>query len=209
MTDQMTFGTLTIFYDDRILQPREWTLAQSEWAAALMVAAPDGPVLELCSGAGHIGLAAVARSARRLVCVDSSAVACEYARVNARLAQMEDRVEVREALLESALTSDEQFPVIIADPPWVPRALTSSFPDDPLGAIDGGPGGLDVARACLDVIAAHLAEGGSAVLQLGTTAQADALRGHPCFTDGGLLMSEVRENVRGVLARIDRPTAAG
>lgn len=209
MTDEMRFGSLTIAFDDRVLRPREWTLAQSEWAADLMVTAPGGTVLELCAGAGHIGLAAVATTGRRLVCVDASPVACDYARVNALAAQMADRVEVREGRLEEALAPDERFPVIIADPPWVPRDLTGQYPEDPLTAIDGGPDGLDVARACLEVIADHLAPGGCAVLQLGTEAQAEALRGEPCFADGALVMAEVRHHPRGVLVRIDRAAAAG
>lgn len=204
MTDQITFGPLTIAFDDRVLRPRQWTVAQSEWAADLMATAPGGPVLELCAGAGHIGLAAVGATGRRLVCVDSSAVACDYARVNALAAGMADRVEVREARLESALQPDERFPIIIADPPWVPRDLTSNFPEDPLSAIDGGPDGLDVARACLAIVAGHLAPGGSAILQLGTRAQADTLREEQGFTDSTLVMAEVRQHVRGVLARIDR-----
>jgi release factor glutamine methyltransferase len=209
MTEHLAFGPLTIAFDERVLRPRPWTLAQSEWAADLSVTAPGGPVLELCSGAGHIGLAAVVTSGRRLVCVDANPVACDYARVNAGAAGMEDRVEVREARLESALEPDERFPVIIADPPWVPGALTSQFPEDPLSAIDGGHDGLDVARACLDVVDAHLADGGVAVLQLGTEAQADALGDHVGFSEGRLKMGEVQQHERGVLVRIDRPTAAG
>lgn len=204
MTDQVTFGPLTIAFDDRVLRPRQWTVAQSEWAADLMATAPGGPVLELCAGAGHIGLAAVATTGRRLVCVDSSAVACDYARVNALAGGMADRVEVREARLESALRPDERFAIIIADPPWVPREQTSNFPDDPVSAIDGGPDGLGVARACLTVVVGHLAPAGSAILQLGTRAQADTLREEPCFTDGTLVMAEVRQHIRGVLVRIDR-----
>lgn len=204
MTEQIAFGSLTIAFDDRVLRPREWTAAQSEWAADLMVRAPGGPVLELCAGAGHIGLLAVAVTGRRLVCVDSSPVACDYARANAVAAGIADRVEVREGRLETALQADEQFPVIIADPPWVPRDMTRQFPEDPLSAIDGGADGLDVARACLTVVADHLAPGGSAVLQLGTTAQADDLRTEPAFADGRLEMTEVRQHVRGALVRIDR-----
>ena len=209
MTRRIDFGSLTIAYDDRVLRPREWTLAQSEWAADLMATAPGGTVLELCAGAGHIGLAAVATTGRRLVCVDASAVACDYARVNALAAGAADRVEVREGRLEEALAPEERFPVIIADPPWVPRDLTGRFPEDPLTAIDGGPDGLDVARACLAVVADHLSPGGSAVLQLGTEAQAAALGGEPCLSDGGLAMTEVRLHPRGVLVRIDRTTDAG
>lgn len=204
MTDHITFGALTIAYDERVLRPRDWTTAQSEWAADLMATAPNGPVLELCAGAGHIGLLAVAISGRRLVCVDSSAVACDYARANAVAAGLADWVEVREARLEEAVADDERFSVVIADPPWVPREQTGRFAEDPLTAIDGGDDGLDVARGCLEVIDAHLSPGGSAVLQVGTRAQTDMLRSEPCFTEGRLGMVEVRQEARGVLARIDR-----
>ena len=200
----MTFGSLTISFDDRVLRPREWTAAQSDWAAELADAAPGGTVLELCAGAGHIGLLAVASSGRRLLCVDANPVACDYARANAVAAGMADRVEVREGRLEEALEPGESFPLIIADPPWVPREQTSRYPEDPLTAIDGGDDGLDVARACLTVVDEHLAPGGSAVLQVGTRAQTDVLRQEPCFTEGRLAMVEVRQQVRGVLARVDR-----
>jgi release factor glutamine methyltransferase len=204
MTDTIPFGSLTISFDDRVLRPREWTAAQSEWAADLMATTPGGTVLELCAGAGHIGLLAVAKTGRRLLCVDANPVACDYARANALAAGLAELVEVREARLQEALAPDETFPVVIADPPWVPREQTVRYPEDPLTAIDGGDDGLDVARACLAVIDDHLSPGGSAVLQVGTRAQADALRSEPCFTDGRLVMVEVRQQVRGVLARIDR-----
>ena len=78
-----TLGGLDIAYDGRVLRPRAWTAAQSEWAADLLAVAPDGPVLELCTGAGHIGLLAIHGSARRLVAVDADPIACDYAGANA------------------------------------------------------------------------------------------------------------------------------
>ena len=205
MTDRIAFGSLSIAYDERVLQPREWTAAQSDWAAELAVTAPGDTLLELCAGAGHIGLLAAATSGRRLLCVDSNPVACDYARANAVAAGIAERVEVREGRLETALRADEQFPLVIADPPWVPRDLTHTFPEDPLSAIDGGTDGLDIARACIEVVADHLAAGGSAVLQLGSTAQADALDREPALASGRLVRVELRQHVRGVLVRIDRP----
>lgn len=204
MTEHMTFGSLTIAFDERVLRPREWTTAQSSWATRLSATTPDGTVLELCAGAGQIGLLAVAPTGRRLVCVDASDVACDYARANAVAAGLADRVEVREGRLEDVIGPDETFPLIIADPPWVPRPDVDRHPEDPRTAIDGGADGLDVARACLAVIDAHLAPGGSAVLQVGTREQAAVLRREPCFTEDRLAMVEVRQEERGVLARIDR-----
>ena len=204
MTEHLTFGSLRIAFDDRVLRPREWTTAQSEWAAELLATAPDGPVLELCAGAGQIGLLAVVGSGRRLVCVDANEVACDFARANAAAAGVAERVEVRHARLQEALSPDELFPLVIADPPWVPREETGRFPEDPLIAIDGGPDGLDLARACLDVIDAHLTPGGSALLQVGTAAQAATLATERPLAGGELAVVEVREHECGALVRIDR-----
>ncbi|WP_243395430.1 methyltransferase domain-containing protein [Nocardioides currus] len=204
MTEETTFGSLTIAYDDRVLRPREWTTAQSDWAAELAATVPPGPILELCAGAGQIGLLAVAGTDRRLVCVDASDVACDFARANASAAGLAQRVEVRQARLENALASDEAYPLVIADPPWVLRTETGQFPEDPLLAIDGGDDGLDVARACLRVIRQHLAPGGSAVLQLGTTEQATRLEHDEGLDTGDLRLVEARRFPRGALVRIDR-----
>ena len=142
------FQGLRIEYDERVLTPRPWTAAQSMWAADLIAVAPPGPVLELCSGAGHIGLLAVTLAPRRLVCVDADPVACGYLRRNAGRAGI--RVDVREGRMDEALASDERFAVVIADPPWVPTAEVTRFPEDPVTAINGGADGLDLVRSCLD-----------------------------------------------------------
>ena len=68
------FDGLTVCFDGRVLHPRAWTAEQSRWAARLLEDLPHGPVLELCAGAGQIGLAAVRRSQRRLVCVEADPV---------------------------------------------------------------------------------------------------------------------------------------
>jgi release factor glutamine methyltransferase len=207
VSDHTTFGSLRIRFDARVLRPRTWTTAQSDWAAELLPRLPAGPVLELCSGAGQIGLLAVLHSTRRLVCVDADGTACHFTRANAQGARMADRVEVRHARLEEALGPEEDFPLIIADPPWVPHLDTGHFPEDPLPAIDGGNDGLDVARSCLRMIQDHLAPGGSAILQLGNVGQVAALGREQTQSWEDLQFVEIREHARGVLVRIDRRTA--
>lgn len=204
MSKLTTFGSLRIAFDDRVLRPREWTTAQSQWAADLLPDLPPGAVLELCAGAGQIGLLAVAGTTRPLVCVDASEAASDLTRANAQAAGLGARVEVRNARLEEAVGPDERFPLIIADPPWVPRAETGGFPEDPLTAIDGGDDGLDVARACLRVVDDHLAAAGSALLQLGTAEQVRVLAGEEPVLSGSLEVGEVRQFDRGVVVRIDR-----
>ncbi|PZF80308.1 methyltransferase [Jiangella anatolica] len=170
----MVFGSLSIAFDATVLRPRPWTVHQARWAAELIRAAPPGPVLELCAGAGQIGLLAVAGSDRHLVQVDADPAACRFAGVNAARSgrSRRGRVEVRRAGVDDALRPGERFALILADPPWVPSDAVGRFPDDPVHAIDGGPDGLDVMRRCLTVIGRHLAPGGSAVVQLGTPRQA-------------------------------------
>ena len=174
-TNELDFGGLAVSFDDRVIRPRQWTTAQSYWAADRLRHAPPGAVLELCAGVGHIGLLAVADTSRPLVLVDLDETACGYARVNARAAHPDRTVEVRCGRMDEVLSAEERFIAIIADPPWVPTAGTAAFPEDPLTAIDGGPDGMDIAWACVDVAARHLADQGWLLLQLGTPEQADAV----------------------------------
>ncbi len=173
-SDHMAFGPLSIAFDARVLRPRPWTIHQARWAADLMRAAPPGPVLELCAGAGQIGLLAVAGSDRDLVQVDADPVACSFASANAVRAagSRGGTVHVRQAGIDEALRHDERFALILADPPWVPTEAVRRYPDDPVHAIDGGVDGLGVMRRCLRVIGERLTPGGSAVVQVGTLQQA-------------------------------------
>ncbi|WP_457205398.1 methyltransferase [Nocardioides sp. P5_C9_2] len=175
MPRSMTFGSLTIGYDESVLEPRPWVLLQSEWAREVLADAPPGPVLELCTGAGHIGLMSLVGNDRLLVAVDADPSACRWAELNAEANGLADRVEVRQGRLQDCVGAGERFVLVVADPPWVPRAEVGRFPEDPVLAIDGGADGLDVARACLDAAAEALDPGGSLLLQLGTDAQARAL----------------------------------
>lgn len=201
-TRTVAFDRLQIAYDDRVLTPRPWTAQQSRWAAEILETAPAGSVLELCSGAGQIGLLAVADAQRPLVCVDASPVACDYIRRNAATAGMAHRVRVREGTITDALQAEERFALVIADPPWVRRAETGRFPADPLLAIDGGEDGMEIAWACIEVARRHLLPGGSLVLQLGTAAQVEAVQER--LRGDVLALAEVRCCEGGVLVRMDR-----
>ena len=204
-------GGLMIAHDERVLTPRPWTHEQAGWARELLVALPDGPVLELCSGAGHIGLLTLLGNQRSLVMVDASLAACDFARANAASAGLTERIEVRHGRLESSVLPHEVFPLIVADPPWVPSSETDRFPEDPVHAIDGGPDGLAVARACATVIGAHLHDDGLAVFQVGSPEHAEGiawwLRGRPGLR---LETAETRSfDDRGTLVLLRRPDREG
>ena len=185
----VAFGPLTIAFDDeRLLVPRPWTIEQSRWAVEVATSLPDGPVLELCCGAGQIGLVVAVETGRRLVQVDDLPEACAYARHNAAIAGVE--VDVRCARVEDAIVDDERgrFPLILADPPYVPSDRTGEHAGDPQHTIDGGGDGLDVARRCLAVARRAVAPDGIVILQTGGAVQAETLA-----TTAGFGRVDVRE----------------
>jgi release factor glutamine methyltransferase len=185
------FGPLEIAYDDRVLEPRDWTLLQSRWAAELDLELPEGRMLELCAGAGQIGLAAIAITGRQLVQVDLNPVACEFAESNARAAGLDALVETRCGDLADVGSDGEQFAVVLADPPYVPTEQVADLPGDPVIAVDGGPDGLHLLRACLGVIERVLAPHGAALVQVLGDEQARALT---AALPDGLELVEVRSH---------------
>ena len=202
----MQFGELTLWCDQRAIRPRLWTVAQAEWAAELTREVPSGRCLELFSGVGPIGLSFVKSTGCELVQIDNNPIACHCATVNAHTAGLHHLVHVRCGDASRTLSHEEQFALIIADPPWVRSARTKLYPEDPIGAIDGGSDGLAIAREALHVIHRHLLSEGQAVLQLGSLDQVEALQ-----RDGasGLRVLDVRvPSPRGVLVRLKRGNAA-
>ena len=168
-----SFGPIEVAYGDGVLVPRPWTIAQSEWAAELSGDLPDGPIVELCAGVGHIGLAAAVLTGRSLILVEADPVAAGFAVRNAATLGLADRVEMRAERLETAARPEESWPIILADPPYIPSGDIGRFPEDPQHAIDGGEDGLDLVRSCLAFAGRHLMPGCPLILQVAGPAQAD------------------------------------
>lgn len=197
------FGPLEVAYDDRVLEPRRWTVVQAEWAAEIAAAGlPPGPLLELCAGAGHIGQAAARLTGRALVQVDVDSHACSLARANAQHNGLGSRVEVRCAEVTEGVRHGERFPMVLADPPYLASDDAGRDHGDPALAVDGGAEGLDVLRRCVAVAGACLVEGGVILVQARGRSQVEALA--PDITACGLAVVEVREvdEVRAV-ARLE------
>lgn len=199
------FAGGVIGYDERVLAPRPWTEAQSRWARELVSDGSPVRVLELCAGAGHIGLAAVQRTSHELVQVDRNPVACAWAQVNATVWGID--VDVRCASMADAFAPGETFGLILADPPWVPTDLVDRFPGDPREAIDGGADGLDIAIDCVEVIADRLTPGGHAIIQLGNVEQVRQLESFAAARH--LRIVEARPYTSGALAHLQRADQEG
>ena len=174
------FGGLEIAFDDGVLEPRPWTEAQAAWAVELLSELPRGAVLELCCGAGQIGLVVASRSGRRLVQVDDDERACTFATRNAEAAGID--ADVRCAALDDALRAGERFSLVLADPPYVRSTEMHRFDADPDHAIDGGPDGLAIARRCIAVAQRALVPGGAVLLQTRGVDQARSITVSSGFT---------------------------
>jgi len=168
----ISFGPIEVEFDDTVLRPRPWTLAQSEWAAELS----DGDVmLELGCGAGQIGLAAAVLSDISVLQVDRDPAACRWAAANAARNRYAGKAAQRCGTAPQLLGADETFSLVVADPPYVPSAEVVLFPEDPLGAIDGGVDGLTEVRSFLAGLVPHLRPGGSVLVQLRGLSQVERL----------------------------------
>jgi methylase of polypeptide subunit release factors len=181
------FGPLAVVHDPDVLAPREWTLAQSVIASERSRHLPEGPVLELCSGAGQIGLATAVLTGRPAVLVDDDARACTFAALNACLNHV--RAEVIQARMEELALG--RFPIVLADPPYLESAEASAD-DDPSHAVDGGADGLDGVRVALRTALRHVVPGGEIVMQVGGMAQAAAVAALAAGMPGDAQVWEVR-----------------
>lgn len=198
------FDRLTIAFDDHVLTPRAWTIMQSLWAQELLADLPAGRVLELCAGVGQIGLLAVQPFNRRLLQIDLNPHAVRYATHNARAAEMDARVEVREADVASVLGEGERFPLVIADPPYLRTEQLSAYPGDPQSAVDGGADGLGLVQRVVRVAAGVLTDDGVCLLQVADRDQARAVQLLPARRRHGLHVTEVRCAPEGTVLRMER-----
>lgn len=80
---------------------------------------PGESCLEMFSGIGAISFY-VSRYASRIVGVDISARAVEYANMNTSLLGLDDKVSFRQGSMWDALSKEEEFDVIFGNPPLLP-----------------------------------------------------------------------------------------
>lgn len=143
---------------------------------------PPGRVLDLCSGAGCIGIACARQFGEALVTLaELDPAAVQLASENVRLHGLEDRVRVVESDLFAAI-DDTPFDLIVANPPYVDAEDLASMPPEyhhePVAGLSGGRDGLDLVRRILAEAGARLATDGLLVVEVGNSSAA-LLRAFP------------------------------
>ena len=162
LTGTAAFGPLTLSVGPGVFIPRPETEAMLEWAVAQ--ALPAKPVVvDVCTGSGALALA-LARHwpGARVIGLDDSDAALDYARRNAAGTTVEF---VRADVTHSGVLTEIEGHVdlVVSNPPYVPDGaeLEPEVTDhDPPHAVFGGPDGMAVIPAVAQLAGRLLRPGG-------------------------------------------------
>jgi release factor glutamine methyltransferase len=162
------FWGRSFLVDPRVLVPRPETELVLEAALAALPA--DGRALDLCTGAGVLGISlALERPGAQVVATELSPEALAVARENAsRLSAA--GLELLEGDLYAPVPAEPRFDVIVSNPPYLPRGELDTLPPEvrrePRLALDGGDDGLAILRRIVAGAPARLRPGGALVLEM-------------------------------------------
>lgn len=189
ITGRRDFWTLELTVTPDVLTPRPDTETLIEAAVAHFAGTPGpGRILDLGTGSGALLLAALDqwRGATGLG-VDISPAALEVARGNAERCGLAENAVFRQGDWFTGI--DECFDLILANPPYI--ATGTALPPEvgehePALALFAGADGLDAYRTLAPGLAARLAPGGMAAIEIGFDQQDSAAR---LFVAQGLTIS--------------------
>jgi release factor glutamine methyltransferase len=160
------FGPVMLHVGPGVFIPRPETEALLEWATSQQLASQP-VIVDLCTGSGALAVAlAHHRPAARIVAIDNSGIALEYARRNAQGAAIDLlRADVTELASDPGLLAelDGRVDMLVANPPYVPDDAVLDpevTQHDPRQAVFGGPDGLAVIAPLVRLAGRWLRPGG-------------------------------------------------
>jgi len=161
------FGPVTVQVGPGVFIPRPETESLLEWALAQPM--PKRPVIvDLCTGSGALALALSAHwPDARIVAVDDSEDALTYARRNLEgTAVKVHGADVTEPGLLAEL--DGLVDLVVANPPYIPDGVVLEpevAEHDPRHALFGGPDGMTIVGAVVDLAGRWLRSGGRCAVE--------------------------------------------
>lgn len=160
-----------------VLIPRADTEVVAERAISFLRERRSRRVLDLCCGAGCIGIALAVYAEAQVVAADISAACCALAGENA--ARNGIPLDIRRGDLFEPVQSEERFDLMVCNPPYLSAAdltsLQAEVAFEPRLALDGGVDGLDFYRRIAAGFGKHLVDDGALLVEIGST-QAPAVR---------------------------------
>ena len=176
------FWGLDLAVNTSVLIPRPETelLAEQGWKF-LNSLKRASTLLDFGTGSGCIAIT-VCHFAKqsRGVALDKSAEALAIAHANATKHSVTDRLQFVQSDAFTAIPHDEQFDLIISNPPYIPAAEIDALQEevrqfDPRSALDGGQDGLHFYRILATESPQYLATDGKLMVEFGD-GQQDPLR---------------------------------
>ncbi|CAN5881541.1 HemK/PrmC family methyltransferase [soil metagenome] len=177
LTGTAAFGPLMLHVGPGVFIPRPETEALLEWAGRQ--ALPQNPlIVDLCTGTGALAVS-LARCwpDATVSAIDDSASALSYARRNVAGTQVE--------LIEADVTGVDLLPelngrvdLLVANPPYIPDGAVLDpevAEHDPHHALFGGPDGMTVVKAVVDLAGRWLRPGGRVAIEHDDTTSAQTV----------------------------------
>lgn len=159
------------YVDERAIIPRSLIAELLADGSIDVFLRPDTHrVLDLCTGNGSLAvLAALAWPEVQVDAADISPDALAVARINVEKHGLQQRIRLIES--DGLAACPGPYDLILCNPPYVNAASMTTLPAEyrvePELALAGGVDGMDFIRPLLAQAAAHLAEGGVLVLEIG------------------------------------------
>lgn len=174
---EWSFLGLSMLVRRGVLIPRADTEVVAERAISFLRERRSRRVLDLCCGAGCIGIALAVYAEAQVVAADISAACCALAGENA--ARNGIHLDIRQGDLFEPVQSEERFDLMVFNPPYLSAAeltsLQAEVAFEPRLALDGGVDGLDFYRRIAAGFEQHLVDDGALLVEIGST-QAAAVR---------------------------------
>ncbi|MDD5297060.1 MAG: 50S ribosomal protein L3 N(5)-glutamine methyltransferase [Rhodocyclaceae bacterium] len=173
LTQEAWLGDFPFYVDERVIVPRSYFAELLEHGLSPWVEEPESleSVLDLCTGSGCLAiLMAHAFPHAHVDATDISAAALEVARRNVDDYGLQDRIELLESDVFSAL-GDRRYDLILSNPPYVTAPAVAGLPPEylhePELALGSGEDGLDVVRTILAQAHKHLKPDGILAVEVG------------------------------------------
>lgn len=187
------FNNKPFYVDERVLIPRSpiaelidqrfapYCLDESGEMREALNNLPENPkaktpqrILDMCTGSGCIAIAlAYAFPDSEVDATDISKEALEVASINTEHHNMQYQVALLESDLFSKIPAENQYDLIVSNPPYVDAEDMADLPDEflhePELALAAGQDGLDLVRKMLAQAADYLTEDGLIVIEVGNS----------------------------------------
>jgi ribosomal protein L3 glutamine methyltransferase len=173
LTHEAWLGDYSFYVDERVIIPRSFIAELLQTQLSPWITDPDAifSALDLCTGSGCLAiLMAHGFQNAHIDAIDISTQALEVAHKNVQGYGLEDRIQLIESNLFSAL-SEKKYNLIISNPPYVNAASMAELPQEyqhePHNALASGLDGLDATRLILRNAAQYLTDDGLLLVEIG------------------------------------------